>query len=78
MRVDTRPVRVTVDNKTSVYGSPNPKFTATVTGMPAGDDAADVSSRPMPRDLGVGYADSLQCQREDDRNLEVRGAGAGR
>ena len=70
MRVERRHVTVTVDNKTRVYGSPNPKFTATVTGMPAGM-TLPTSFEPVPSDLGVGTARIGFQTRPDNNNLEI-------
>ena len=75
MRVDPRPVTVTVDNKTRVYGSPNPTFTATVTGMPAGV-TLPTSFETMPRDLGVGTR-TIQLRAGGRPQPEIE-SGAGR
>ena len=48
LTVAKRPVWVSVDDKTKVYGSPNPKFTVTVTGMPAGMTLPVSVQAPQP------------------------------
>ena len=69
LQVDPRHVTVAVDNKTRVYGSPNPTFTTTVTGMPAGMTLLP-SFEPVPSDLPVGTW-KIKYQRPDDHNLVI-------
>ena len=53
LTVAKRPVWVSVDDKTKVYGSPNPTFTTTVTGMPTGMTLPVSVQAPRP-DLAPG------------------------
>ena len=75
LTVAKRPVWVSVDDKTKVYGSPNPKFTVTVTGMPSGMTLPVSVQAPQP-DLAPGkYA--LTPAASEHRQHRVQGA-AGR